>query len=150
MFAKKISIIAFFTIKFYNTSNNTAIMSTILHTIVMEFIALESPTSPFKSPVYATADAGSGATANIISANRTSFENGKTKNVIIANNIPTPYRIPNILKILPSCSLSPLNLNPTPIISIATKAFAFPMISAKDSIGDGNLMFAKLTNSIMI
>ena len=60
-----------------NVAINIATIQTILHIIEMELIALESPTSPFKSSVYAGEDDGNGLNAKIINAIFTSAENGR-------------------------------------------------------------------------
>ena len=65
-------------------------IKTMLHRIEMEFSALESPTSPFKSSVYAGDEEGNGLNANIISAIFISRGNGSIKKLVNANNNPIP------------------------------------------------------------
>jgi len=48
----------------------------ILHTIENEFNALDNPTSPFNSSVYAGAADAMGLNARIMTVWRTSIENG--------------------------------------------------------------------------
>ena len=48
----------------------------------------------------------------------------------------------------PICDLSPLNLNPTPIINIAINAFPLAMISAKDTTTAGSFKLKIVKNTI--
>lgn len=64
---------------FYKIKSNTATIRTMLTTIEMEFTALASPTSPFKSPVNAGAAEAIGLKQRITSAWRYSSGNGSKK-----------------------------------------------------------------------
>ena len=48
------------------------------------------------------------------------------------------YRAASIFTILPGWLLSPFSLNPTPIISMAINAFAFPITPVNEVMGAGS------------